>query len=78
MFAGCRSAVMTRTAGTDDLRVIDPVCGREGVRVVTIFANVGRLYVGWAFARGIDAIVATGTTIDDTEVIERRWSPGDA
>ena len=57
--------------------MVDPVCRREDVRVVTVFTNVGRLYMGWALARGIDAIVATGTIIDDTEVIECRWSPGD-
>ena len=77
MLADRRCAVMARTTSSQDLSVVDPVCRREDVRIVTIFANVGRLYVRRTFADRIDTIVATGTIIDDTEVIECCWSPRD-
>lgn len=50
MLADRRCTVMARTAISQDVSVVDPVCRREDVCIVTIFTNVACLYVGRAFA----------------------------
>ena len=57
--------------------MVDCIGGREYIGVVTIFTDVSRLYVCRTLADGLNAIVAAGTIIDDTEVVEVRWPPGD-
>ena len=49
MFARCGSAVMTRSAGTQDLSMVNGIRRRKYVGVVTILANVGRLNMSRAF-----------------------------
>ena len=75
MFACRRRAVVTRTASADDLCVVDSIGRSEHVCIVTIFTNVGCLYMRRSLADGINAVVATGTIIDDTKVVEVRWPP---
>ena len=75
MLACRRRAVMARTASTEHLRVIDSIGRRENICIVTILTNVSCLYMGRTLANGINAVVATGTIIDDTEVVESRWPP---
>ena len=77
MFTCCRSAVMARTASTDDLCVVDCIGWSEHICIVTIFANVGCLYMRRTLADRVNAVVAAGTIIDDTKVVEVRWPPGD-
>ena len=75
MFARRRRAVMARTTSTDDLCVVDCVGRSEDICIVTIFANVACLYMRRTLADGINAVVAAGTIIDDTKVVEVRWPP---
>ena len=75
MFARCGSAVMTRSAGTQDLSMVNGIRRRKYVGVVTIFADVGRLNMSRTFTDRIDAVVTAGTIIGDTEVIEIRRTP---
>jgi len=77
MLACGRRAVMARTAGTEDLGVVDSVGGRKNICIVTIFTNVGCLYMRRTLADGINAVVAAGAIVDNTQVVEGRWSPGD-
>ncbi len=77
MFASRCRAVVARTASTDDLCVVDCIGRSEHICIVTIFANVGCLYMRRTLADGINAVVAAGTIIDDTKVVEVRWPPGD-
>ena len=66
MLACGRRAVMARTAGTEDLCVVDSVGRRENICIVTIFTNVGCLYMRRTLADGINAVVAAGAIIDNT------------
>ncbi len=75
MFASRRRAVVARTASTDDLCVVDSIGRSEHICIVTIFANVGCLYMRRSLADRFNAVVATGTIIDDTKVVEVRWPP---
>ncbi len=65
-----RKPIVTRTTCSRYLRVIDRVCRRESIGVVAVLADVGGRYVGWVLARGVGAIVATGTSCRDIDVIE--------
>jgi len=78
MLACCRGAVMARPAGAQDLRMVDSVCGREDIRVVTIFTNVACLYMRRAFANRINTVMAAGTIVEDAEVVESRRPPGNS
>lgn len=75
MLACRRRAVMARTASTEDLCVVDSIGRRENIGIVTILTNVSCLYMGRNLANGINTVVATGTIIGDTEVVESRWPP---
>ena len=50
---------------------------RPDDRTVAVLADVGRLHVRLALARGVCAVVTTGTIVDDVGVIERRGRPRD-
>jgi len=75
MFARRGSAVMARTAGTQDLCVVDSISGRENICIVAIFTNVGCLYMRRTLADGINAVVAAGAIVDNTKVVEVRRPP---
>ncbi len=75
MFTCRRRAVMARTASPDDLCVVDCIGRSEHICIVTIFANVGRLYMRRTLADRFNAVVAAGTIIDDTKVVEVCWPP---
>jgi len=67
----CRcETVMTGSTGSAYLRVVDGVHRRKRVRVVTVFAHVGRRYVGWVFSGRIRTVMAAPTVTDDIDVIE--------
>ena len=57
--------------------MINGVSRRKDIRVVAIFANVRRLDVGWTFPYRINAVVTAGAVIDNAEMIEIGWPPGD-
>ena len=55
--------------------MIDSVGRREYVGVVAVLAHIRRLNVCWALADGVNAVVTTGTIVNDTQMIEVRRSP---
>ncbi len=57
--------------------MIDSVGRCENVGIVAILADIRRLNVCRALADGINAVVTTGTVVNDTQVIEIRRSPRD-
>ena len=75
MFAGCGRTVMAGSAGAENLRVIDSVGRCEDVGIVAVLADIRRLNVCWALADGVNAIVTTGTIVNDTQMIEVCRSP---
>ena len=66
---------MAGTAGSQDLRVVNRVGGDERIGIVAILADIRRTDVRAALANGIDAVMAAGTIIDNTRVIEVRRPP---
>lgn len=62
--------VVTRFTGANNLRVIHHLHGLPHRRIVAILANIGRLYVGQAFAGRIGAVVTITATRDNTGVVE--------
>lgn len=77
VLTGCGNPIVTRTARTQYLRVINGIGGRKNVRVVAILANVGCLYVRKILSRGADAVMATDAVADDTHVVEVCGPPAD-
>ncbi len=76
MFAGRSNPVVARTTSTKNLGMVDSISRRKYVRVVTVFANVRRLYMCRSLAHRIDAVMTAGTVINDSKVIEIRRTPG--
>ena len=76
VFAGRGNAIMAGTALTNNLHVIDDVDRREGIRIVTVLANNGGLYVGRVFAGCGGSIVTATAVVEDIRVIEVGWQPG--
>lgn len=70
VFAGRGDAVMTRTASTQYLCVVDSDCRYKRCCVVAVLADISGLYVCRAFARGCCTIVTTDTITDDADMIE--------
>ena len=78
IFSGCRDAVMTGAAGTQDLRMVHGISRRPDIAVMTVFTHIGRLYVGQVFAGSVNAIVTTCAISGDIHVIKNCRSPGNA
>ena len=76
VFARCGESIVTGTAVSDDLQVIDCINRRECTGVVTVFANDGGLYVCRVFTRRGCSVVAAGAVVEDIRVIEIRRQPG--
>ena len=75
MLAGCSGAVVTGTACSKDLRVIDRHSWLESSRAVAVLANIGGLHVGRAFAGCCCAVVAARAISGDACVIKYGWQP---
>jgi hypothetical protein len=75
VFSGCDNAIVAGTAGTQYLRVIDPVGGRPQVAVVAVLAHIGGLNMGRILAGGFDAVVTARAVGHDVGVIESGWKP---
>jgi len=56
--SGRREAIVAGATGSRYLGMVDDVHRRKRVRVVAVFAHVGRRYVGWVFSGCIGAVVA--------------------
>ncbi len=65
VFADGRSAIMTRTAGTQYLCVVNRYSGLKEDRAVAVFADIACLYVCHAFADRRSTIVAAHTIPGD-------------
>ena len=72
VLAGGCDAVVARITGTDYLCVINRVCRREQVRVVTILADITRLDMGRIFAGCLDAIVTIEAGSGDVYMVKIR------
>ena len=70
ILAGRGHAVMARAAGTHYLGVVNGKGRRPYIRVVAVFADIARLNVRGALARGFRAVVATEAVASDIHVIE--------
>ena len=64
--------VMTRSAGSEYLGVIDGEGRLPYVRCMAVFADIGRLNMGERFAGGFNAVVAADTVTGDIDVIKVR------
>jgi len=73
ILAGRDYAVMTGAAATQYLGVVNGVNRRPDIRVMAIFADIGRLNMRKILAGGFDTVVATDTIADDACVIEVGW-----
>lgn len=78
VFSAGGKPIVTGTAGSDDLQVIDSVCGRESSGVVAVFANNGGLDVRRVFTRCGCSVVAAHTVVENIRMIEVRGQPGGA
>jgi len=76
VFSRCRDAVMTGTASTGYLCVVDSIDGRPYVGAMAVLADIRRLYVSQVLARGFRAVMATDAVAGDVYVIEVRGPPG--
>jgi len=61
---------MTGAADAEHLRVIYRVNWHPDIRVVAVFAHIGRLDMSEILAGGFDAVVATDTIANDVRMIE--------
>ena len=73
ILAACRNTVVTRSAGTYDLRVVDHIHRRPYVGVVAVLANIRRLYVREILTGSSYAVVAAAAAIRDIGVVEVGW-----
>ena len=76
VFSSCRNTVMTGTAGTGYLCVVDSNGGRPDIGVMAVLANVRRLYVCQILACCFGSVVATEAVARNIHVIECRGPPG--
>ena len=72
MFAGRSVAVVTRTATTQHLGVIDRERWYPYRWVVAVLANIGRQYVRRVFASRRDAVVTVDAAARDVGMVEVR------
>lgn len=61
VFANGCDTVMTGTAFSQDLHMVDSKRGRPDIGVMAVFANVGCQNMRRTFARGLDTVVAANT-----------------
>lgn len=78
VFSCCRKPVMTGAAGTQHLRMVHGISRCPDIAVVTVLADIGRLYVAQVFTGSVNAIVATRAISGDVQVIKICRSPGNA
>ena len=77
VLTGRRDTIVTRTARTEHLRVIDRIGGRKNVRVVAVLTYVGCLYMRKILSCGANAVMATDAVASDTHVVEVCRPPAD-
>ena len=72
MFALGRDAVMTGTAGAQDLCMVNGRYRRPDVRIVAVFAHIAGLYMCRILTGSFRAVVATDAVASDIHVVEIR------
>ena len=75
VLAGCRRAVVTGEAASQDVQVIDKVCRRPHDVVMAVFTDIGSGDVRRTFADSIDVVVTIDAISGDVHVIEVRRGP---
>ena len=75
MLPGRSSSVMTGSAGSEDMRVVDRSCRIKSEGAVAVFANIARLNMCRALARGSVAIVARNAIAVNAGVIKSCRQP---
>ena len=78
VFSCCREPIMTGAAGTQDLRMVHGISRRPDIAVMTVLADIGRLYVTQVLTGSVNAIVTTRAVSDDVHVIKIRRPPGNS
>ena len=76
VFADRSRAVVTRAAGTNNLRMVDNGCGREGRGAMAVLADRRRLDVQSMLAGRCHAIMAGYAAVEDAGMIEAGRHPG--
>ena len=66
-------AIVTGTAGSDDLGMVDGEGGCEYVGVMAVLANVTGLNMRKILTNGVHAIVAVNAAAGDVQMIKIRW-----
>ncbi len=75
VFTSGRHTIMTGSAGTQNLRVVDRDRGHKGHGVVAVFANTGCLHMSQTLTDSTDSIVATHAVSHGAGVIENSRKP---
>lgn len=75
VFSRRGNTVMTRTTTAKYLRMIHPVCWLKSDRVMTVFANIGCLYVRLVLASRLRSVVTTNAVAGDVDVVKVGWGP---
>ena len=78
MLACCSKAVMARTAGSQNLSMVDSINRCPDIAVMAVFTDIGRLYVAQVLAGRVNAIVTTRAVSGDVHVIKIRRPPGNS
>ncbi len=76
MFACRRDAIVTRTAATQYLCMVDSKRWRPHRHTVAVLADIGRQHMSGILTRCGDAIVAVTTASGDVGMIKISWQPG--
>ena len=76
MLAGCDYAVMARTAGAEDLRMVNYEDRLPDIGAMAIFTDVAGLDVRLALPRGFDAVMTFSAVAREVHMIEIGRQPG--
>ena len=76
MLTGCRGAIVARVACAYDLSMINGIGWRPDIRVMTVFANLGGLYMRKSLAGRVGAVVTARTITGDIYMIKIGRQPG--
>lgn len=76
VFSGSGNTVVTGSAGTENLGMVDGNDRLEGGRVMAVFANVCRLNMYGTFPGRTHAVVTADAVARNTRVIKNSRNPG--
>lgn len=70
ILSGCGYAIVAGAARAQNLGMVNRIGGHKYIRVVTIFANIGGLYMCQSLAHGSNAVMAAEAVANNADVIE--------